>query len=102
QGREDGALGYPISDEQVTADGVGHFARFESGDYIYSIAPVGAWTVPWQVHGIWEAFDLENGPFGYPSGLPKYQPEPGIVWRQEFQRGSLAISPSGEAYFYHY
>lgn len=102
QGREDGPMGYPLADEQVSSDNVGHFARFENGDYIYGQPLTGAWVVPWQLYGIWDAFNREGGALGYPTALPRQNPSPEILWRQDFQRGALTRASNGEAYFYHY
>ncbi|MDC3726746.1 hypothetical protein [Rhodococcus sp. Rp3] len=59
-GREDGELGYPQSDEQIAADGVGHYAEFESHDAIYSVLG-GAWRVPWKVLSVWTILQKERG-----------------------------------------
>ncbi|OZD06518.1 hypothetical protein CH275_09880 [Rhodococcus sp. 06-235-1A] len=101
-GREDGHFGYPLSDELVSSDGIGHWVRFESGDYIYSTVVTGAWRVPWKVFQIWEHLGNELGALGYPTALPRFSPAPGIDLRQLFQRGEVTIGSDGYAYYRHY
>lgn len=101
-GREDGAYGYPLSDEQVLPDGVGHFVQFESGDYVYWAPVIGAWRVPWKIHGAWEYLGTELGVMGYPTALPENAPAPGISWSQKFQNGEISLGTDGSGYYYHY
>ncbi|MCB8913746.1 hypothetical protein KUG88_26885 [Rhodococcus rhodochrous] len=100
-GREDGELGYPQSDEQIAADGVGHYAEFESRDAIYSVLG-GAWRVPWKVLSVWTILQKEQGALGYPDAAARNNISQGIEWRQKFQNGEITIGDDGYVYFRHY
>ncbi|MHC3370814.1 hypothetical protein AAI421_28440 (plasmid) [Rhodococcus aetherivorans] len=100
-GREDGELGYPQSDEQVAADGVGHFAQFESRDAVYSVLG-GAWKVPWKVLAVWTILQREQGALGYPAEAARHNVAQGIEWRQKFQNGEITIGDDGYVYFRHF
>ncbi|SUD47886.1 Uncharacterized distant relative of cell wall-associated hydrolases [Nocardia otitidiscaviarum] len=86
-GWEQGLLGYPVSDETTTADGVGRFNRFENGS-IYWHPSTGAYEVTGQIHDTWAAEGYETGPHGYPIEPPR--PVDGTVrFTQQFQHGEI-------------
>ncbi|MEC3975163.1 PQQ-dependent sugar dehydrogenase [Amycolatopsis sp. H20-H5] len=65
-GWEKGPMGYPLTDELSTPDGVGRFNHFSKGGSIY-------WTNATDSHGVWGAIrqkwadtGWERGPAGYP------------------------------------
>lgn len=62
---EAGPLGYPLTDETATPDGVGRFNHFTGGS-IYWHPRTGAHNVEGQVRQRWEALQWELGPLGYP------------------------------------
>jgi hypothetical protein len=65
-GREKGFLGYPITDETVAPDSVGHFNRFEHG-VIFSKRTVSAHEVHGPIRNLWQSDGAEDGQaFGYP------------------------------------
>ena len=64
-GWEAGALGYPISDETGTPDGVGRYNVFEHGS-IYWTAQLGAFGVLGRIRDAWAAAGWEAGALGYP------------------------------------
>lgn len=89
-GREDGAMGFPLSDEETLADG-GHLARFEDGSSIYWSLLTGAWRVPLAVLQIWKGKGYESGPLGYPVAAVSND-------SQLFQNGQVFKASENEAY----
>lgn len=92
-GREDGAMGYPKSDEQVAPDNTGHFAHFDNGDSIYWYPVIGAWRIPKEIMSIWSSLNYEAGRLGYPIGASNVN---GSVLRQQFQKGIAGITSAGQ------
>jgi hypothetical protein len=93
-GRERSVLGYPVTDETSTSDGVGRFNHFLNGS-IYWTPDTGAHEVFGQIRERWKSMGWEHSTLGYPTtgvivaadGLSRYQ---------RFQHGVLHWSPSGE------
>ncbi len=85
-GWEQGFLGYPISDETATADGVGRFNRFENG-YIYWHPSFGAYVVRGGILDQWAAAGFETSTYGYPTA-DEIQ-HAGIASEQQFQNGVI-------------
>ncbi|WP_161987462.1 LGFP repeat-containing protein [Prescottella subtropica] len=86
-GREDGPSGYPLTDEQVTPDNIGHFARFEGGDAVYWTQITGAWNIPPDLLNKWGGLGFETSEYGYPTWVAVQDAAGG--WVQEFQYGML-------------
>ncbi|MEU4418263.1 NucA/NucB deoxyribonuclease domain-containing protein [Nocardia salmonicida] len=84
-GGEGGYLGYPISDETGTLDGLGRFNRFEHG-VIYWTGAYGAHPVSGGLVNKWAQSGFERGPYGYPTAD---QQQAGPSWRQDFQFGRM-------------
>jgi hypothetical protein len=88
-------LGYPITDELGSPDGVGRYSHFQNG-VIYWTPTVG---LPHEVHGAilerWTAMGWETGSLGYPTS--DESDDPGIPGGRvsHFQRGSLHWTPDG-------
>ncbi|MFZ2530241.1 MAG: hypothetical protein WAX14_21750 [Rhodococcus sp. (in: high G+C Gram-positive bacteria)] len=99
-GREDGSLGFPLADEQITPDGVGRYARFENGVPIYWTPLTGAWDLSQLTLPVWAATNYESGVLGYPTGPPTSTSE--MVDSQKFQNGALATYQDGTASVFHY
>jgi len=96
-GREDGQMGYPLSDEQVAPDGVGHLASFEGYGSIYWYPVIGAWPVPQRILALWQTAGYETGALGYPIALPKNLTSgPGFT-KQQFQNGMAVLGNDGNA-----
>src|SRR5664280_1225065 len=64
-GWEAGQLGYPVTDELGTPDGVGRFSHFTNGSTYWTVA-AGAHEVYGAIRAQWAALGWENGPLGYP------------------------------------
>ncbi|QRK12428.1 SH3 domain-containing protein [Archangium violaceum] len=93
-GWENGVLGYPITDEMVTPDGVGRYNHFRKGNTEGSIY----WTPATGVHAVhgvirekWKALGWETGSLGYPVS-DEYPVATGR--ESEFQKGFITYSSS--------
>ncbi|RDI69300.1 LGFP repeat-containing protein [Nocardia pseudobrasiliensis] len=84
-GWEGGFLGYPMSDETGTPDGIGRFNRFEHG-VIYWTGAYGTHPVSGGLLDKWAKSGYEKGPYGYPTA-DQYQR--GTAWYQDFQFGTM-------------
>jgi uncharacterized protein with LGFP repeats len=90
-----GFLGFPLTDETGTADGVGRFNRFEGG-VIYWTANTGAFEVHGAILDRWSALGLERSYLGYPTSdegagtIPYPLPVPGRI--NSFQFGKIGWS----------
>jgi uncharacterized protein with LGFP repeats len=87
-GWERSALGYPISDETGTPDGVGRYNHFQNGS-IYWTPSTGAHALHGAIGGSWAQMGFERSPLGYPTS-DEYAVTGGS--RQDFQHGSLLWS----------
>ncbi len=61
-----GVLGFPLTDETGTPDGVGRFNHFSNDGSIYWTPGTGAWSVHGAIYDHWAALRWEAGPLGYP------------------------------------
>lgn len=67
-GYETGPLGYPISDEVTSPDGVGRFNTFQNaGDHIYWSPASGAHEIGGAIFDHWGTLGYETGALGYPT-----------------------------------
>lgn len=64
-GLEQGLLGYPLTDETPTPDGVGRFNHFQGGS-IYWTPATGAHEVHGAIYNKWQELGWEQGILGYP------------------------------------
>jgi uncharacterized protein with LGFP repeats len=98
-GWELSVLGYPITDERLTSDGVGRYNNFQNGS-IYWTPQTGAWEIQGHIRQHWIALGGVSSVVGYPtsneSGLPD-----GIGRYNTFQRGNLYWSPATGAFEVH-
>lgn len=85
---EKGILGYPITDETVTPDGVGRFNHFQKGS-IYWTPTTGAHEVHGLIRAKWESLGWETGALGYPVS-DEYAVTGGR--ESEFQKGFLTLN----------
>jgi len=100
-GYERSALGYPITDESGTFDGIGRYNQFAGTgkSAIYWSPGTGAHAVYGAIYAKWASLNWETGPLGYPT-----TDEYGINGGREsdFQHGSITWTPStGTQVTYH-
>lgn len=84
-------LGFPVSGEEGTPDGVGRFVRFQHGA-IYWTPDTGAVVVPQEFADAWSHEGWEAGRLGYPTAAPE-DVAGGQV--QRFQHGVIARTAEG-------
>jgi hypothetical protein len=84
-GWEAGILGYPITDETGTPDGVGRYNVFQQGS-IYWTPETGAHEVHGRIRDAWKDAGREAGELGYPIS-DEYAVTGGR--RSDFQHGSI-------------
>jgi hypothetical protein len=87
-GWETSPLGYPVTDEVGTPDGIGRFNHFQRGS-IYFTPTTGAHEVHGLIHDTWASLGWERGALGYP--ISDELAAPGGR-RSEFEHGSLVWS----------
>jgi LGFP repeat len=98
-GSETSALGYPITGERPTPDGVGRYNHFQRGS-IYWTPSTGAHEVRGAIWSKWRSLGWETGFLGYP--LTDERPTPDGVGRyNHFQGGSVYWTPSTGAHEVH-
>jgi uncharacterized protein with LGFP repeats len=61
-------LGYPVTDETGTPDGVGRFNHFANSGSIYWTASTGPWSIHGMIRAKWAAMGWERSCLGYPVG----------------------------------
>lgn len=86
-GAQNSELGFPISDELTTSDGIGRYSVFEHG-MIYWTPRTGAHYISGGVLNEWSMDGFEQGPLGYPVS----DPTPDGDWKvkQQFEHGTLS------------
>src|SRR5664279_1949374 len=89
-GWERSAIGYPLTDELGTPDGVGRFNHFAGGS-VYWTPSTGAHEVHGAIRSVWAARGWETGGLGYPTS-DEYSVPGGR--RSDFAHGSLTWSAS--------
>jgi hypothetical protein len=99
-GWENSVLGYPITDETVTPDGIGrynHFSRVTGS--IYWSAVSGAHSIQGSIRAKWASMGWENSVLGYPTTDETATPD-GIGRYNHFSRanGSIYFSPGSGAH----
>lgn len=90
-GWERGPLGYPLTDERGTPDGIGRYNHFQGGSVYWSPA-TGAHPVTGAVRSLWASMGWENSWLGYPSADAIVK---GSVVQAPFQRGTIYASWRG-------
>ncbi len=95
-GAERSSLGYPLSDEIPSADGVGRHTQFQNG-VIFSSPTTGAHTVSGLIRVAWERLGGERGPLGYPTSDELGTPD-GRGRVNQFQNGAVYWSPATGAF----
>lgn len=91
-GLERSILGYPITDESITPDGIGRYNHFQSGS-IYWTPNTGAYEIHGVIRERWSQLGWERSCLGYP--VSDEEPSSGNWTRQSrFERGIIQWSPS--------
>lgn len=85
QGWENGALGFPTTDEVRTPNGKGAYNHFQGGS-VYWSPTTGAHAVDGAIRDRWASMGWESSHLGFPSGAATAVPE-GV--RQQFQGGAV-------------
>jgi hypothetical protein len=62
-----GFLGYPVTDELPTPDGVGRFNHFANSGSIYWTPNTGAWSIHGAIRAKWASLGWERSFLGYPT-----------------------------------
>ena len=98
-GFERSFLGYPLTDESSTPDGVGRFNHFQGGS-IYWTPDTGAHEVHGAIRDKWQSMGWERSFLGYP--FTDESPTPDGVGRfNHFQGGSIYWTPDTGAHEVH-
>lgn len=90
-GSEQGFLGYPRTDEKVTADGIGRFNHFQHGS-IYWHPESGAFEIHGDIKARWMELSAENSYLGFPvtDEMDWTDPDTQDAGRiSHFQRGAI-------------
>jgi uncharacterized protein with LGFP repeats len=94
-----GVLGFPVTDETGTPDGVGRFNRFQYGS-MYWTAATGAHEVHGWISVEWQALGWERSVLGYPTSDETGTPD-GVGRFNHFQFGSIYWTPATGAHEVH-
>ena len=92
-GGERGFLGFPLTDELGTPDGIGRFNHFEGGS-IYWTPETGAHEVHGAIRDRWQSMGWETSFLRYPTSDER-TPSSGHGRFSEFQGGSIHWTPEG-------
>ena len=92
-GGERGFLGFPLTDELGTPDGIGRFNHFEGGS-IYWTPETGAHEVHGAIRDAWQRLGWETSFLPYPTSDEQTPPN-GHGRFSEFQGGSIHWTPEG-------
>jgi stage II sporulation protein D len=98
-GWETSFLGYPVTDETTTPDGVGRYTHFQGGS-IYWTSRTGAYEIHGAIRGLWSARGWETGFLGYPLTDELTTPD-GLGRFNHFQGGSVYWTSSTGAHEVH-
>ena len=100
-GWETSTVGYPVTDEEGTPDGIGRFNHFSklngAGQVLYNgsiywTPQLGAWSVYGAIRDKWASMGWERGPLGYPTSDQTTNATGQQV--ATFQGGTLTYDPS--------
>lgn len=97
-GGEAGFLGYPLTDETRTPDGIGRYNHFQGGS-IYWTDPTGAHEIHGAIRDKWASLGWESF-FGYPTTDEIKLPD-GVGRLNHFQSGSIYWTPNTGAWEVH-
>ncbi|HEX6477147.1 MAG TPA: hypothetical protein VF005_07705 [Acidimicrobiales bacterium] len=93
-GWERSVLGYPVTDENGTPDGIGRFNHFSNNGSIYWTPNTGAWSIHGAIRYHWSQLGWERSALGYPVTDENNTPD-GIGRFNHFSNnGSIYWTPS--------
>lgn len=94
-GWEQGALGFPASDERTLLGGASQ--SFGDGSQVHWSAATGAHVTKGAIQGLWAQSGWERGRLGYPTS--DEQDDPGVAngKKQSFSGGEIHWSPAGSS-----
>jgi GH25 family lysozyme M1 (1,4-beta-N-acetylmuramidase) len=95
-GWEMGVHGYPVTDEQPSADQVGRYNDFQDGS-IYWSPTVGAHSIHGAIKAKWAQYEWETGFLGYPLTDELGTPD-GVGRYNHLQGGSIYWTPTTNAH----
>lgn len=98
-GGEDGFLGFPLTDETGTPDGIGRYNHFEGGS-IYWTPNTGAHEVHGAIRDKWASLGWETGRLRYPTSDEREGPN-GHGRISQFQGGAIHWTPEKGAEVMH-
>jgi uncharacterized protein with LGFP repeats len=91
-GAEMSVVGYPVTDETATPDGVGRYNHFQHGS-IYWTPPTGAHEVYGPIRERWAELRWERGLLGYPISTPYNDVRNRITFPvATFQHGKIELN----------
>lgn len=85
-------LGYPMTDETATPDGIGRYNHFERGS-IYWYPNRGAFYIKGKIREKWSLYGWEKGFLGYPIADP-VSSAGGVIITQKFEGGEIVHNMS--------
>jgi uncharacterized protein with LGFP repeats len=85
-------VGYPVTDETATPDGLGRFNHFQRGS-VYWTPSTGAWEVHGAIRAHWAALGWERSVVGYPV-TDETATRDGLGRFNRFQGGAIYWTPS--------
>nr|WP_167110943.1 PQQ-dependent sugar dehydrogenase [Amycolatopsis viridis] len=97
-GWEAGPLGYPVTDELSTPDGVGRFNHFSREGSVYWTPANGAHSVWGLIRQVWQQTGWETGPMGYPVTDELTAPDGRGKYNHFDKAASIYFSPSTGAH----
>lgn len=98
--KENGFLGYPVTDELTTPDGRGRYNHFQRGS-IYWHPDTGAHEVHGRIKSKWKSMSWEKGVLGYPVSDEETTLEDEDGRHSHFEHGSIYWTPEKGAYEVH-
>jgi len=100
-GWERSVLGYPVTDETPTPDGIGRFNHFSKNGSIYWTPGTGAWSIHGAILDKWAAMGWETSVVGYPTTDETGTPDRIGRFNHFSKSGSIYWTPATRAWSIH-
>jgi GH25 family lysozyme M1 (1,4-beta-N-acetylmuramidase) len=97
-GWENSVLGYPVTDETSTPDGIGRYNHFKNprlnnqDGSIYWTPSTGSWEVHGPIRAYWASHGWENSSLGYPTSDQYTVSGSTNLVRNNFQHGTITLN----------